>query len=71
MRFIRLHSDPDMVITSPAYFKHYGDKLKEEYPDHEIVVDTMVDAGWSYLANKAELLKQSESLKPKLELLEN
>lgn len=67
MRFMRLHADPDMVIVSPAYFKHYENKIKEEYPGMEIVVDSMVDPGWSYLANKEEL---TNSFKAKIEFKE-
>ena len=58
LKFYRLHEEPNAILVTAAYNRHYGEKLKEEYPGHEIIEDEMVPVGYSYLVNKDELLKQ-------------
>ena len=58
MRFYKIHDEHNAILVTPQYLRDYGEKLQEWYPDHEIIPSTMVSAGYSYLVNKVELLKQ-------------
>jgi hypothetical protein len=58
MKFYRLHEEPNAILVTAAYNRHYGEKLKEEYPEHEIIESELVPLGYSYLVNKDELMKQ-------------
>lgn len=58
MKFYRLHEEPNAILVTAAYNRHYGEKLKEEYPGHEIIESDQVPLGYSYLVNKDELIKQ-------------
>ena len=58
MRFHKIHDDHNAILVTTQYQREYGEKLQEWYPDHEIIPSTMVSAGYSYLVNKVELLKQ-------------
>ena len=55
MKFYRLHEDPDSILVTPQYNRHYGEKLKEEFPGYEIVESVEVPLGYSYLFNKKTL----------------
>lgn len=58
MKFYRLHENPNAILVTPQYNKHYGEKLKEEYPGYKIVESTVVPLGYSYLYNEEELERQ-------------
>ena len=58
MRFIKLHESPDTILVTPQYKRHYEIKLKEWYPELDVVDSLEVSHGHAYLVSKDELIKE-------------
>lgn len=61
MKYYRLHTDPDTVLTSPAYARHNLKRIQDEYPGYEVIEDEICPAGYSYLINKDKLKEEYEA----------
>lgn len=65
MKYWRLHENPDSVLVTPQFLKHYKEKIEAECPGMEIIADSFVPMGNSYLVSKKDLIKQFEEIKQK------
>jgi hypothetical protein len=62
MKFYRLHEEPNAVLASPAYIRHYEQKLIADYPGHEIIPEETCPLGYCYLVNKEKLLEEYKAI---------